>query len=535
MSALASSLLAQGNKYVESVVAPSVRAMTTPKMWDGIGEINVPISTNDELVQKHVRQGFLLLHAQWDLEAYRHFAAALEREPDCLMAYCGVVLSLIHPDHEWKDYRARAINRMVTLAEHKTGEGGDAVFTFPTNERDYALAIGSLVVSGLDVGAESFNNLKEKYPNDIQLSLLAPFLNRGRYNVFGNASMKQEKAVEEIKAVLDKNPKNPMVINFYMMTLVEAPHNAVDQKEEVLPYAKKLVEQGGENFPCWQMARGFAAWRAGEMELALDSYLKAVSLYEAWKKESKAHISDSDGLVRAYSFLAIVHYQMGNQKMADAVMAKLNLAKDARKTSAVYAYHDWRYDMMKVNMSLAAVADGDKAAIKTMLKQLPKINSQDKSKALVNKVIKAYQAFGLAKDHFYNGKMEESNKMSLLLGKLGVELMESQAEHRGKPYYSHLLILIQSLKVYRAEMLAEVAGDEVAYGFYQEAIDKQLMANRYFPPSVLYPLEYKLGQYYERKGDLKKARETYKIAIQRLPSHRGAKAAYDRLMQLLEE
>lgn len=534
MGSLASPLLAQNDKNIESVVAPPVRAMNAPKMWDGIGQINVPISTNDELVQKHVRQGFLLLHAQWDLEAYRHFAAALKREPDCLMAYCGVVLSLIHPDHEWKDYRARAINRMMTLAEHKTGEGAEAVFSFPTNERDYALAIGSLVVNGLNAGAASFENLKEKYPNDIQLSLLAPYLNRGGYDVFGNASGKQVKAVKEIKAVLDKTPNNPMVTNFYMMLMVEAPHNALNQKEEVLPYAKKLLKQGGDSFPGWQMARGYAAWRAGEMELARDSYLKAVSLYEVWKKESNADISDSDGLVRAYSFLAIVHFQMGNLKMADAVMAKLDSAKNARKTSAVYAYHDWRYDMMKVNMSLAAVADGDKAAIKTMLKRLPKINSHDKSKALVNKVIKAYQAYGLSKDYFHNGKMKESHKMSQLLAKIGEELMKSQADHRGKPYYSHLLILMQSLKVYRAEMLAELAGDEVAYGFYQEAIDKQLLPNRYFPPSVLYPLEYKLGQYYERKGDLKKARETYKIAIQRLPSHRASKEAYDKLMALLE-
>lgn len=521
---------------VRSVIAEPIRKMSVPQMWEGkgknIGKLNVPISTNDELVQKHVRQGFALLHAQWDVEAYRHFAAALEREPDCLMAYCGVVMSLLNPQHEWKDYRARAIQRMVSLAEHKSGEGDGAEYVFPTNERDYALAIGSLVVNGLEAGAGSFRVLAEKYPNDLQLQLLAPFFNRGEYDVFGSSDAKQDRAVKAIKSLLDVNPNNPLVTNFYIMMQIEAPSNAVVQKTEVLPYAVMLARQGGDQYPGWQMLLGYAAWRTGEMEMARDSYEKAASLYEAWKKESKASISECDGLIRAYSFLTMVYYQMGDTKKLNEVLKKLAVGAQARKGSAVYAVNSWCHQMIRVNMFLA---NGDKPSIKSALKSLPKIDSKNKSKELFNLVIKGYQAYGLARSYRLDGKIKDSDKMAGLLGRILKQLSDKRTEARKQPYYAQYLILVKSLKCYYAEFSAEVVGKVGAYNFYQEAIDQQMGPTRYYPPSILYPMEYKLAQFYEKKGDIKKARETYKLALKRMPSHPQSKAAYAKLMELLEE
>ena len=520
----------------KSVIAPPIRAMSAPQMWEGVGKnigsLNVPISTNDELVQKHVRQGFALLHAQWDVEAYRHFAAALKREPDCLMAYCGVVMSLLNPNHEWKQYRARAINRMVSLAEHKSGEGEDAEFVFPTNERDYAVAIGNLVVNGLDAGAASFKALAEKYPNDLQLQLLAPFFNRGKYDVFGSSDAKQDRAVKAVKGLLDKHPNNPLVTNFYLMMQIEAPYNAVDQSKEVLPYAMVLVNQSGENYPGWQMMLGYAAWRSGEMQMALDAYTKAVKLYEKWKKESKAGISECDGLIRAYSFLTLIHYQMGDTKNLNITLKKLAMGAKARKGSAVYAVNSWSHQMIRVNMFLA---NGDKASITNALKSLPKIDSKNKSKELFNLVIKGYQAYGLTRSYKYSGKFKKSIEMSQLLGKILRELSDKRGKIRSEPYYAQYLILVKALKAYHAELSAEIVGDVGAYNFFQEAIDQQMEATRYYPPNILYPMEYKLAKFYEKKGNLKKARETYKKAMQRMPSHPQSKAAYERLMKLLEE
>lgn len=519
-----------------SVIAPPILAMPKPAMWEGdgrnIGELNIPISTSDEQVQKHVRQGFTLLHAQWDLEAYRHFAAALERDPDCLMAYCGIVMSLLNPNNEWKEYRARAINRMVTLAEYKQGKGKDATYAFPGNERDYAIAIGSLVVNGLEAGAASFNKLAEKYPNDLQLSLLAPFFNRGSYDVFGSSDDKQERAVNKIKEILDKNPENLLVTNFYIMMQIEAPSNAVDQKRAVLPYARKLLDQGGKDFPGWQMMLGYAAWRSGEVELARDSYQKAADLYEVWRKESKAGIAECDGLIRAYSFLSLIYYHLGDTNNLELVLKKLEEGAKAREGSAAHALYSWSHQMIRVNMFFAK---DDHAAVKSALKFLPKIDTKNESKAAFNLMIKGYQAYGLARDFMLSDKEEESTKMSQVLSKILTEMSAIREKIRDEPYYAQYLHLFQALKVYQAELTAEMMGDVGAYNFYQEAIDLQMLPTRYFPPNILYPMEYKLAKYYEKKGDLKKARESYKLAILRMPSHPETVAAYKRLMSLLED
>ncbi len=518
----------------KTVVAPPIQGMAAPKLWEGkgrnIGDLNIPVSSSDGVVREHVRQGFALIHAQWDLEAYRHFAAALKRDPDCLMAYCGVVMSLLNPNHEWKVYRARAINRMVSLAEHKGGAGKDAEYVFPGNERDYALAIGTLVVNGLAAGSQSFKALADKYPNDLQLALLAPYFNRGGYDTFGSSDTKQDRAVKVVKGILERHPGNPLVTNFYIMMLVEAPHNAVDQGLEVLPYAKRLVTQGGADYPGWQMMLGYAAWRTGDMDLARDSFKKAVSLYEQWRKVSKAGISECDGLLRAYSFLTLVHYQMGNKKGVDSVMKKMAEGKRARKGSAVHALSSWSHAMMRVNMILA---EGGADTGKRMLKALPKIVRGAKGDKLFNLMIKGYQAYGLARSYRKSGELEKAAKMSHTLGKLIGELNSKRGEAVGKVFYAHYRMQVEALNMYRVEMAAGIVGDAGAYNFYQEAIEKQMLPTRYYPPNILYPMEYRLAQYYEKQGDLKKARLSYKAALSRMPSHRESKMAFKRLMSFL--
>jgi len=159
------------------VIAPPIKSMGKPQFWKGVGDLNLLVSTSNEVAEKHVKQGFALLHAQWDVEAYRHFAAALEEDNDCLLAYCGVVMSMLNPEHEWKNYRNIALNRMTTLCEHKQMLGGEGdegaglVYTFPANERHFAVAIIQLLTEGYVLGSQSIIALADKYPNDIQFAL----------------------------------------------------------------------------------------------------------------------------------------------------------------------------------------------------------------------------------------------------------------------------------------------------------------------------------------------------------------------------
>jgi len=103
---LGSAMVATAEKFdYNKVIAPPIKAMGPPEFWNGVGSLNLLVSTGSKEAEEHVKQGFALLHGQWDVEAYRHFSAALAHDDTCLLAYCGVVLSVLNPEHEWKAYR----------------------------------------------------------------------------------------------------------------------------------------------------------------------------------------------------------------------------------------------------------------------------------------------------------------------------------------------------------------------------------------------------------------------------------------------
>ena len=483
--------------------------------------------------QEHVRQGFALIHASWDVEAYRHFAAALRRDENCLMAYCGIVMALINPQHEWKQYRQEAIERMLDLAEHEIGEGEEAVFMYPSVERGYASAIGHLITEGLGKGSKAFGLLVEKFPQDIQLKLLKAFLSRGRYDAFGNADLRQSNAVDEVKKVLEENPDNPLALNFYVMMLIEAPHNAVDLKKEVLPKIEKLLKLSDGSIPTWHNLHGFAHWRIGNLEKAKQAYEKAVEQYEAWMKDSKATIGDADGLMRALSFLAIIHYELGDMKAHQAVLEKLAKAKEGRKTSSVNALYAWDHQLIETRLLLAK---GDLASVRKAIEVMPQVaDRKDENKKHYNHVLMGYLSYAQALEKVLSGKANEARVPATRLAQIVAKLKEMRNESMAKPYYGHYLLALNALTIMQYELSAIALGKELsAFDMYKEAISRQLSDSKLFPPVIFYPIEYRLGQYYEKKGDFKSAREEYQKAIDRRPSHQDSQKALKKLLKMIE-
>ncbi len=211
---------------VASVIAGPVAQLEVPELRSGMGESSLLVFSDSEEAREHVRQGFSLLHASWDFEAYRHFAVAVEADSQCLMAYCGIVLSLMNPQHEFHEQRARAYNRMLTLAEFKQ----DSEFYYPENERMYAVGLAELVVNGMQNSVRVFRQLAQNYPNDIQAQLFSTYLSRGGYNALGNPRLKQREAIKRFQKLAEQYLEDPMVLNFLVIAQAEAPHTAMDFK-----------------------------------------------------------------------------------------------------------------------------------------------------------------------------------------------------------------------------------------------------------------------------------------------------------------
>ena len=112
---------AQEDFEVESVVHPVVAKLAPPKLVGGLSDTAFAVSTISPKASKHVQLGMAYLNAPWDFEAYRHFCAAAQADPGCLMAYWGITMSLAGRNHEFYRQRKAAIERMVILLEANKG------------------------------------------------------------------------------------------------------------------------------------------------------------------------------------------------------------------------------------------------------------------------------------------------------------------------------------------------------------------------------------------------------------------------------
>jgi len=271
------------------------------------------VSSSNEEAQRHVQMGMALIHGMWDFEAYRFFVEAAKQDPDCLLAYWGIVLSLADPHHEFRHQRAAAIERMFDLADAKAGT---------QLERGYVAALGFLFADGNVGASRAFQKLSEKYPNDLQVALLGAFLERDGYNEFGEPRYGQEEAGRKVKAIFDKNSESQMAQMFWVSLNTEAENKDEFLQNEVLEVARKLVASA-PSYPPYQHTLGHLEWRVGNLALSVQAFENATRLYENYMKEQGVTVHDCPGWVRAKSYLAVAHFTKGDLEKSLSVADSL--------------------------------------------------------------------------------------------------------------------------------------------------------------------------------------------------------------------
>jgi peroxiredoxin/cytochrome c-type biogenesis protein CcmH/NrfG len=170
-----------------------------PWLMEGLAVTHFPISAKTPEVQKWFDQGITLLHSFWYFEAERAFRWCLKLDPDCAMAYWGLMQAA--NDQERMDYFLKeAVKRKDKVSER---------------ERLYIEAWAARVKSDLpemvggnkdsgDKRNREFKALLErlvlKYPDDIEAKALLALENLEN-NRLGTEALLQQ--------VLAKNPKHP--------------------------------------------------------------------------------------------------------------------------------------------------------------------------------------------------------------------------------------------------------------------------------------------------------------------------------------
>ncbi len=95
--------------------AVNFSTLSAPPLMKNIGTSEIKITTKSETAQKYFNQGLNLMHAFWDLEAYRAFREAARLDADCAMCYWGIYNSLGQNSQEMAEERNAALKKVVEL------------------------------------------------------------------------------------------------------------------------------------------------------------------------------------------------------------------------------------------------------------------------------------------------------------------------------------------------------------------------------------------------------------------------------------
>jgi tetratricopeptide (TPR) repeat protein len=523
---------------VEDVIHPVVLKLGKPKIIAALGEGHMAISSSSEIAATHVAQGLGRMNASWDFEAYRHFCEAVKADPDCLMAYWGIAMSLAGSQHEFFSERKVAVDRMLDLLE---SEIAAKKIRWSDLEKRYAQAAGYLLTSGVRSAGLAFNSLSEKYPGDIQARLFSLFLQRDGFDSGGKPLIGQKKANEGIKKILEQYPEHLSVMAFWVSSQAETPWNVLMLREEVLPVARKLVKLLPE-YPPYHLMLAHVEARCGNAALAIQAANDAANFYQAYMDEEKVDLYDCDGWIRAKVYLAALYEMKGEKIKAEQVGKELAQIKvnEERLFSRGAGLLLWegRNVGARIMMGRSDIASFKKG--QKLLETLPEEQwFKDKSFALpYRNCIAIYLAVRMAiADKDIKSSKALFDQFLLRVDALG----KTQKLASKTSSYSDWARAMNTLLMMVPELRGLIAQNEVgairlaAATWFRSASDRQGSPSNLLPPSVDYPMMWRLGLFHLQEGKLEKAEDAFREGLALRPNHLATLEGFHRVLKKMEK
>ena len=523
---------------VEDVIHPVVLKLGKPKIIAALGEGHMAISSSSEIAASHVAQGLGRMNASWDFEAYRHFCEAVKADPDCLMAYWGIAMSLAGSQHEFFSERKVAVDRMLDLLE---SEIAAKKIRWSDLEKRYAQAAGYLLTSGVRSAGLAFNSLSEKYPGDIQARLFSLFLQRDGFDSGGKPLIGQKKANEGIKKILEQYPEHLSVMAFWVSSQAETPWNVLMLREEVLPVARKLVKLLPE-YPPYHLMLAHVEARCGNAALAIQAANDAANFYQAYMDEEKVDLYDCDGWIRAKVYLAALYEMKGEKIKAEQVGKELAQIKvnEERLFSRGAGLLLWegRNVGARIMMGRSDIASFKKG--QKLLETLPEEQwFKDKSFALpYRNCIAIYLAVRMAiADKDIKSSKALFDQFLLRVDALG----KTQKLASKTSSYSDWARAMNTLLMMVPELRGLIAQNEVgairlaAATWFRSASDRQGSPSNLLPPSVDYPMMWRLGLFHLQEGKLEKAEDAFREGLALRPNHLATLEGFHRVLKKMEK
>ncbi len=200
------------------------KAENKAPLLEGLGDLHIPISTENELVQRYFNQGLVLAYGFNHAEAARSFYYASKLDPDCAMTRWGYAYVLgpnynagMEADNYQRAYEA--IQEAIKLSRTNATE----------KEKDMIQALATRYVREpaadrypLDVAySEAMKALFEKYPNDADIGTLyaESLMNLHPWELYdksGQAKAWTPEILNTLEQVLESHPDHSGAHHFYI-------------------------------------------------------------------------------------------------------------------------------------------------------------------------------------------------------------------------------------------------------------------------------------------------------------------------------
>ncbi len=518
---------------VASVIHPLLAKMSPPKVSEAFGKGHMAVSTSSEEAAKHVAQGMARLNTAWDFEAYRHFCEAAKLDPDCLMAYWGITMSLAGSEHEFFEQRRLAMDRMLDLLESEEAKKEDR---WTDLERGYVQGAGALLTQGVRVSGEIFKAVSKKFPLDIQSRLFSLFLLRDGYDKLGKPLVGQLQSNEGLLEILRANPDNLSVMSFWVSSQAEAPLNGPGLRQDVLPIARKLIRLHPD-YPPFQLMLTHVEAKCGNAALAIQSALKAVKLYEAYMSSGKVSVFDCEGWVRSKLYLINLYETKGEHDEALDIargLAGVKVSKE-RVFSRGAGLLMWEGRTAGARIMMGR---SDKASFyegQEILETLPEEQwHKEQSFALFYRDCLAFYLgvrIAVSVKDIENGKILSKDLLKRAQALEGKQELASKTST-----YSSWLRATNTLGIAIAElrgMLAELESGATklsAKNWYIAAADRQGRPANLLPPTIDYPMELRLGDFHYSQGDFENAGKSFREGLNVRPNHLQTLKGYQKAL-----
>jgi tetratricopeptide (TPR) repeat protein len=215
-----------------------------PPLWDGLGTLSYPITTDSEQAQRYFDQGLRLTYAFNHAEAYRAFKQAQALDPDCAMCFWGEAFVLGANINAAMEASAMqpAFVAMTNAKARAAGASARERALIDALSTRYAADPEADPAELAQAYADAMAEAHARYPDDQDLAVLFAdaVMNTSPWDYWEldgrTPKGRLGEAVGAIEGVLAVNPEHPGAIHLYIH-LTEA--SATPEKAE--PYADRLA------------------------------------------------------------------------------------------------------------------------------------------------------------------------------------------------------------------------------------------------------------------------------------------------------